>query len=157
RAGAVVRCRVRAGVADLGRPPRSRRRHRAGRVDRPHGVALLTETERTDMKQQTDVLRHEIEQTREALGDCIEELATRAERAVAVRHQLREHPWLAMATAVAAGFLLGQIGNGAPERAPLRRDAWDDRDRADDDSPLVGALSWLTNDLDVLANAAART
>ena len=109
------------------------------------------------MKQQTEALRHEIEETREALGDCIEQLATRAERAVDVRHQLREHPWLAVATAVAAGFLLGHLGNGAPERLAVRRNGWPDRERVDDDSPVAGAFSWLSDDLDVLANAAART
>jgi hypothetical protein len=109
------------------------------------------------MKHQTDELRQEIQQTREALGECIEQLATRAERAVDIRHQLRAHPWAAAAAAVTVGFLLGQLGNGAPERALFEPEGEPDRRRTDGDASWLHAFSWLNDDLDVLANAAART
>jgi len=102
------------------------------------------------MAPDTDELRHEIEQAREALGEHLEELATRAEHVVDVRYQIRAHPWETAAAAISVGFLLGRIGNGTGQRPSAEVDV------ARGPGPQESALSWIADDLDVLLDAAAR-
>jgi ElaB/YqjD/DUF883 family membrane-anchored ribosome-binding protein len=72
-----------------------------------------------------EVIREQIEQTRASLGHKLETLETevrssvqdasdsvregidKVKRAVDVRYQIREHPWIATSAAVGLGYLLG--------------------------------------------------
>ena len=100
------------------------------------------------MERHTEELRQDIARTCEVLGGRLELLVDHTQRVLDVRDRIRARPWEAVAAALGTGFILGRLGAEnhqqpdpatPPRHRPRRR------------------LSWLADDLDVLANAAAHT
>ena len=75
-------------------------------------------------KTSTDLIRQEIAETRADLDERLEQLASKAERAIDVRNYLSTRPWATVGTAVATGLALG-LGprrgsvNGASSGGPV--------------------------------------
>jgi hypothetical protein len=68
------------------------------------------------MDQRSDDIRQDIESTRASLDDKLDTLETKARQAFDLKHQVAERPWMAVGAAVAAGFVLGNLGSGEPEQ-----------------------------------------
>jgi hypothetical protein len=69
------------------------------------------------MDQRSDNLRQGIESTRAALDEKLDTLESKARETFDLRHQVAERPWMALGAAMAAGFVLGNMGGGEePQR-----------------------------------------
>ena len=70
--------------------------------------------------QQPDDILHDIESTRAALGEKLDQLDARVHQAVDPRHYVARRPWELLGGAVALGFLLGlwRRAPAAPEYLP---------------------------------------
>jgi hypothetical protein len=71
------------------------------------------------MEQRTDDIRHEIESTREALGEKLDLLDTRVREKFDLHYYMAVRPWQMLGAAVAAGFAIGRWrGNQVTEEWP---------------------------------------
>src|SRR5687768_7338363 len=73
----------------------------------------------------TEHIRREIEETRasldhklDALGNKVREVQTRARETFDLNHQIAQHPWAFLGTAIAAGYLLGSMGSEHDDYRP---------------------------------------
>jgi ElaB/YqjD/DUF883 family membrane-anchored ribosome-binding protein len=82
------------------------------------------------MAERTEPIRQDIEATRASMTETLEQIegqvrdkvdttVSQAKRAVDVRHQVNERPWLALGAAVTIGYLLGSMG-GDDDQQPAR-------------------------------------
>jgi len=79
------------------------------------------------MAEASDSIRQNIEQTRSTLDEKLDRLETKVRETVDVRRRVSEHPWMVVAAAVAAGYVVGSLGDGAghngdqaPASSPMR-------------------------------------
>jgi hypothetical protein len=68
------------------------------------------------MDQRADHIRQDIDATRAALDAKLDSLETKARQTFDLNHQVGERPWMALGAAVAAGYVLGSLGNDEPEQ-----------------------------------------
>jgi hypothetical protein len=68
------------------------------------------------MDQRSDYIRQDIESTRAALDEKLDTLETKARQTFDLKHQVAERPWIALGAAVAAGFVVGNMGGGEEQR-----------------------------------------
>jgi hypothetical protein len=103
------------------------------------------ESELTDLD--PEVLRRRIQETRSALTEKWTSLEQALKKTVDVRYQVGQHPWVALGSAVVAGYLLGSLGSALGKTADSKgRDpaSADDaagsagRDPPKSDSPPAG-------------------
>ena len=67
------------------------------------------------MDQRSDYIRQDIESTRASLDEKLDTLETKARQAFDLKHQVSERPWMALGAAVAAGYVLGSLGDSQDE------------------------------------------
>lgn len=72
------------------------------------------------MDQRKDHIREDIETTRASLGEKLDSLQTKARQTIDVQYQVGEHPWVAFGGAVAAGYMLGSMGDSHPSYQPYQ-------------------------------------
>jgi hypothetical protein len=65
------------------------------------------------MAEASDSIRQNIELTRSTLDEKLDRLETKVRETVDVRRRVSEHPWMVVAAAVAAGYVVGSLGDGA--------------------------------------------
>jgi hypothetical protein len=65
------------------------------------------------MAEASDSIRQNIELTRSTLDEKLDRLETKVRESVDLRRRVSEHPWLVAAAAVAAGYVVGSLGDGA--------------------------------------------
>jgi len=63
------------------------------------------------MDQRSDYIRQDIESTRASLDEKLDTLESKARQAFDLKYQVSERPWMALGAAVAAGYVLGSLGN----------------------------------------------
>jgi len=68
------------------------------------------------MDQRSDDIRQDIESTRAALDQKLDTLETKARQTFDLKHQVAERPWMMLGAAVAAGFVLGSMGDDSTEQ-----------------------------------------
>jgi hypothetical protein len=102
------------------------------------------------MAEASERIRQLIDETRADLDERIEILASRAEQAVSLKHQIKAHPWVTVAIAAATGLLVGRLDASRRHRAP-RVGAEDTLARESPD-PALGP--WLGAGLEVLTTSA---
>jgi hypothetical protein len=68
------------------------------------------------MDQRSDDIRQDIESTRAALDEKLDTLETKARQTFDLKHQVAERPWLALGAALAAGFVVGNMGGEEEQR-----------------------------------------
>lgn len=67
------------------------------------------------MDQRSDDIRQGIESTRAALDEKLDTLETKTREIFDLKHHVAERPWTMLGLAVAAGYVLGSMGNGESE------------------------------------------
>jgi hypothetical protein len=68
------------------------------------------------MDQRSDDIRQDIESTRAALDEKLDTLETKARQTFDLKYQVAERPWIALGAAVAAGFVVGNMGGDEEQR-----------------------------------------
>jgi hypothetical protein len=102
------------------------------------------------MAEASEHIRQLIDETRADLGERIEILASRAEQAMSIEHQVRAHPWGTVAIAVATGLVVGRLDASRHRGAP-RRGAEDPLAK---EIPHPARGPWLAAGLEVLTTSA---
>jgi len=68
------------------------------------------------MAQRSDHIRQDIESTRASLDSKLDTLEAKARQTLDVKQQVAERPWMALGAAVAAGYVLGNLGRSEYEQ-----------------------------------------
>lgn len=119
------------------------------------------------MDQGSDNIKQDIETTRAALGQKLDSLESKAREAVDLRHHVEERPWMMLGAAVAAGYVLGSIGDDSKQidfdssDAKLHATPVTDRNyetkQHHGPSAVAGLLSHFDGEIEMLKTAAITT
>jgi hypothetical protein len=117
------------------------------------------------MDQGSDYIRQDIESTRASLDDKLDALETKARQTFDLKHQVSERPWMALGAAVAAGYVLGSMGESEPQRwhgqpittTDYNQHAMQSAPNRYEQSSGDSFLSQFDDEIDMLKNAAIAT
>jgi len=97
------------------------------------------------MDQRSDHNRKDIESTRASQDEKLDTLEAKARKTFDVKHQVAERPWLALGTAVAAGYIIGSLGGGEEEQRwsgrPLTTTNYNQHARTAEQTPHNGSAA----------------